>query len=217
MDKKLVYIGVVMIIIGMALAYQVSSSIFQLPSYYSREVLLAPNNIEVGTFQFNRSLGFAFIYNSTEPINFYVLNYSAYKSINYSLIKSQKNEILHNVTGLFDEIIDKKYGVFSNFIYLNRSEAESYNTTNMQNGTYYLLFYNLGNRTANIYEIYVEKNFVKGYSNSFFLVYSSISAIMTIGGLVIIVYGILKRNKSNANKEQEEKKRLQRRKAKLIR
>ena len=189
MDKKLVYAGVVMIIIGVALAYQVSSSIFQFPSYYSREVVLAPNNIEVGTFQFNRSLGFAFIYNSTEPINFYALNYSAYKSINYSLIKSQK--ILYNTTGLFNEIIDKKYGVFSNFIYLNKSQAELYNTANMQNGTYYLLFYNLGNTTASIYEIYIEKNFAKGYNNSFFVIYSSISAIMTLGGLVIAIYGIL--------------------------
>ncbi|MGB9732628.1 MAG: hypothetical protein ACPLYE_01925 [Candidatus Micrarchaeales archaeon] len=197
MNKKIIYIGFLLLIIGIIFSYQLAASFFQIPYYSTAKVLIAPNASATISFTLNKTSAVMIAYNSTLPIDFYVVNKSAYNSfllgneLNISKIKSAK---------ALEVILGSRYGAFSNFMAMNQAQAQYYQKASMQNGSYYGVFVNTHNSTASVLVVYGEEAAGKNYLD--LLESGSVAALLFLGGIVLIIYGLIARKKKDEEKEE---------------
>jgi len=194
MRKKIIYIGILLIIASLAIAYQGASTLFQIPTYYSTRAIVSPNVTASSPFTYNESTYITLIFNSTSPINFYVVNESAYDQVK----NLRLNTSIEQIRGISEIKLNTYNGIFSNLIALNENSVLLYNTSNLKNGTYYALFENTGNKTANLTILYIFQT--KSSSFNAIFGYGGVSAALLIIGTVLIIYGFLLK-KSNEKVE----------------
>jgi len=186
MRKKIIYIGILLIIASLALAYQGASALFQIPAYYSTRAVISPNVTASSPFTYNESAYITLVFNSTSPINFYVVNESAYAQIKNLRLNTSNIE---QIRGISEIKLNTYNGIFSNLIALNENSALLYNISNLKNGTYYALFENAGNKTANLTILYIFQK--KGSSFNAIFGYGGASAVLLILGTILIIYGFI--------------------------
>ncbi|MEM0201010.1 MAG: hypothetical protein QXD23_01245 [Candidatus Micrarchaeaceae archaeon] len=218
MDKRIVIIGVVLSILSFLIAGSViGPSITSQINYNNTQInkiIVAPNTTVTDTIQiFNESF-FVLSYTSTVPINFYLLNKTGKDYSN--IYTANKNQIDNNQTiklegkGLYVWIQNATEGT----TYPYNSNLSSYgykkptyfyngthnNQQNLeyQNGTYYLEFYNKNVTYANITYKYYEYPFSSlnqssVYYSNVFVPGSLVSSIMFIIGILLIVFGLLRK------------------------
>jgi len=190
MRKKIIYIGILFVIASLAIAYQGASTLFQIPTYYSTRVVILPNVTTSSPFTYNESAYITLIFNSTSPINFYVANESAYDQIKNLRLSTD----IEQIKGISEIKLNAYNGIFSSLIAPNQSSVLLYNTSNLKNGTYYALFENTGNKTANITILYILQK--KNSSFNAIYGYGGVSAALLIIGTVLIIYGFLLKKSS---------------------
>jgi len=190
MRKKIIYIGILFVIASLAIAYQGASTLFQIPTYYSTRVVILPNVTASSPFTYNESAYITLIFNSTSPIDFYVANESAYDQIKNLGLSTN----IEQIKGISEIKLNAYNGIFSSLIAPNQSSVLLYNTSNLKNGTYYALFENTGNKTANITILYILQK--KNSSFNTIYGYGGVSAALLIIGTVLIVYGFLLKKSS---------------------
>jgi len=188
MRKKIIYIGILFVIASLAIAYQGASTLFQIPTYYSTRVVIVPNVTASSPFTYNESAYITLIFNSTSPIDFYVANESAYDQIKNLGLSTN----IEQIKGISEIKLNAYNGIFSSLIAPNQSSVLLYNISNLKNGTYYALFENTGNKTANITILYILQK--KNSSFNTIYGYGGVSAALLIIGTVLIVYGFLKKS-----------------------
>ena len=188
MRKKIISIGILFVIASLAIAYQGASTLFQIPTYYSTRVVILPNVTASSPFTYNESAYITLIFNSTSPIDFYVANESAYDQIKNLGLSTN----IEQIKGISEIKLNAYNGIFSSLIAPNQSSVLLYNTSNLKNGTYYALFENTGNKTANITILYILQK--KNSSFNTIYGYGGVSAALLIIGTVLIVYGFLKKS-----------------------
>jgi len=201
MRKKIIYIGILLIIASLAIAYQGASALFQIPTYYSTRAVISPNVTASSPFTYNESTYITLIFNSTSPINFYVVNESAYDQVK----NLRLNTSIEQIRGISEIKLNTYNGIFSNLIALNENSVLLYNTSNLKNGTYYAIFENTGNKTANLTILYIFQR--KSSSFNAIFGYGSVSAILLISGTVLIIYGFILKSESNEKGVKEGKRR----------
>ena len=201
MRKKIIYIGILLIIASLAIAYQGASALFQIPTYYSTRAVISPNVTASSPFTYNESTYITLIFNSTSPINFYVVNESAYDQVK----NLRLNTSIEQIRGISEIKLNTYNGIFSNLIALNENSVLLYNTSNLKNGTYYAIFENTGNKTANLTILYIFQK--KSSSFNAIFGYGSVSAILLISGTVLIIYGFILKSESNEKGVKEGKRR----------
>ena len=194
MRKKIIYIGILLIIASLAIAYQGASALFQIPLYYSTRVVISPNLTASSPFTYNESAYITIIFNSTSPINFYVVNESAYDQIKGIRL----NISVEQIKGISEIKLNAYNGIFSNLIALNENSVLLYNTSNLKNGTYYALFENTGNKTADLTILYISQK--KSSSFNAIFGYGGVSAVLLILGTILIVYGFILKSEGNEKK-----------------
>lgn len=200
MEKRLVYFGALLLVFSLIASYSVATYFFQIPEYYTMNIAIAPNMSTVSQIYLSNSNLTTIVYNSTEPVNFYVVDGSAYGV--YKLMPPK--EFPTNISGVYEAILNSRSGMFSNFIKLNKTgNLAVYNITGLANGTYYMLFSNVGNVLANVSIIYISQNSNRSYWDMF--VFGGVAAVLFLAGLALILYGFIK-----AGREKKEEKLVKR-------
>ncbi|MGC8662725.1 MAG: hypothetical protein ACP5RT_02990 [Candidatus Micrarchaeia archaeon] len=197
MKKKLIYSGLLLILFSIFVSYNVSSAIFQIPKYISTQFIISPNMSVASQIFISTSNITTVVYNSTEPINFYLINKNAYERLE----GIPANKIQFNISGVYEVLLNSKSGAFESMMEFNKSKnLVVYNVSSISNGTYYLLFSNVGNSTANVFVMYAVQKSNENYQDLFS--FGSISAILLLAGVTLVIYGIMGRNEKEKNKEE---------------
>ena len=200
MEKRLVYFGALLLVFSLIASYSVATYFFQIPEYYTMNIAIAPNMSTVSQIYLSNSNLTTIVYNSTWPVNFYFVDGSAYGV--YKLMPPK--EFPTNISGVYEAILNSRSGMFSNFIKLNKTgNLAVYNITGLANGTYYMLFSNVGNVLANVSIIYISQNSNRSYWDMF--VFGGVAAVLFLAGLALILYGFIK-----AGREKKEEKLVKR-------
>ncbi|MGC8699399.1 MAG: hypothetical protein ACP5RK_00120 [Candidatus Micrarchaeia archaeon] len=202
MEKRLVYFGALLLVFSLIASYSVATYFFQIPEYYTMNIAIAPNMSTVSQIYLVNSNLTTIIYNSTEPVNFYVVNESVYRV--YKLVPPR--DFPTNISGVYEAILNSRSGMFSNFIKLNKTQnLVVYNTTGLANGTYYMLFSNVGNVLANVSVVYINQKNNRSYGYEYMFAFGGVAAVLFLAGLALILYGFIKAGREK-NEEKLEKK-----------
>ncbi|MCL5239385.1 MAG: hypothetical protein M1286_02855 [Candidatus Marsarchaeota archaeon] len=156
MRKRILYLGLALIVIGVAIAFLSPGialpSIF--PSPVPHNLTVAPLSSRYVAVGLNQSGLTVLTFNSSSPIDFYMTNSTAFSLISASSSAnySPRSEALSlEGNGVYEVYENSSTGVFPYTNFANLS-APSYleNTTFLLPGAYYAFFYNTANRTANV-------------------------------------------------------------------
>ena len=159
MDKRIVYSGIVLILLSLVAAFFYSSYLFQIPTFSNIGIVLAPNMTSSTAFQVNQSSLITLTYNSTEPIDAYIINSPAYVdaiAIIKNSYKLRQMVLMLEGNGTLGVYLNSTFGIFSNGLYASNSTinigkpAYSASPNDYANGTYYLILQNFGNKEANV-------------------------------------------------------------------
>ncbi len=231
MDKRIVAVGVIILVLSFVVAGSVvGPSITSNVNYNNTQVnriLVKPNTTVTDAIQMYNSSFFVLSYTSSVPVDFYFLNQTGKKifdSFN-SLESNSVNSIsLNSLEGkglyLFIQNGTKgtTYPYSSNLsVYGYKKPTYFYNGTifgpgsaQYQNGTYFLEFNNRNSSYANVSYKYDEYPLVNlnqsSYYGNMFVPGSLVSSVMFILGIVLIVFGVLRKSYSRTELQNYETK-----------
>ncbi len=204
MDKRIVYSGIVLILLSLVAAFFYSSYLFQIPTFSNIGIVLAPNMTSSTAFQVNQSSLITLTYNSTEPIDAYIINSPAYVdaiAIIKNSYKLRQMVLMLEGNGTLGVYLNSTFGIFSNGLYASNSTinigkpAYSASPNDYANGTYYLILQNFGNKEANVTVIETVNNNI--YQKVGSIVYdSTLVGILFISGIGIIAFGVIRKSKA---------------------
>ena len=202
MNKRYVAVGVFIALLGFLFAYASGQQ--------ALSNLSNPNNTATSTIsmngmssayipvQFNTTSIFAVWYNSSNTINFFIANASAFQHLAQDLnsTNSLSNEAAAlEGNGLLISIENRTGGIFP-----YQQQYEGYypspnyfasNTTLLQNGTYYIIFRNPNRyNTTILYSFYVRSMESESSSMSGSVGFGMASGIMMVGGLALAIYAL---------------------------
>jgi hypothetical protein len=202
-------IGILLIIISVFVgSTQIAQPSTEMP--YASGSVVAPNSFVYGALKLNYS-NFIFIYNSSNPVNFYLLNDSgfAYLKLYNSVSVFSGNTAGH---GVIYKLLNKTQGgVLYAYNYSTNSSANAsipYFITggsgNKYHGSYFFLFSNQGNTISNVTYEYV--NGPLGNSSAEVYSYVStpgsiVSAILFIAGVVLIFFSLFRKREKKVQSD----------------
>ncbi len=218
MDKRLMLLGIMMIISGFlitGLSYNPSSYI----SSSSQTVSLAPNALVYSAVKLNATGFISIVYSSSpSPINFYLMNQSAFSAIRpyidseylpASTVRSLEGK------GLLFEVDNSTSGIFPYNISYNSIgyKAPSYlsgNSLILQGGIYYLVYQNPGAGYSNTTYKYVVPAAGllpgNGSSPSGISLTGTFSALLVLAGVVLAVLSLIRSGKEGKSSAETDEK-----------
>ncbi|MDE1828451.1 MAG: hypothetical protein KGH65_04795 [Candidatus Micrarchaeota archaeon] len=204
MNKKIVIIGILLILAAFAAGIAVTPGTF---GSIANTTLM---NVSIGA-QGSSSVPFivgvnglvSVIYNSDSSVDFYFANSTAFKTLgpyqNSSLLLSQWARNLYG-NGVYEIIPNSANGIFPNFAPQNSTSLNySYASQNefpLAAGTYYAIFENSGNKSTVIQmisSISDSSRVAAGFSQ--FIKVGLVFFFALLAGIILIIYGILKKPK----------------------
>ncbi len=214
-------IGVILLIISFFIAGSVvGPSITSNINYNNTQIntiIVKPNTTVTGTVQMYNSSFFVLSYTSSVPIDFYFLNqtgkgiFNSFNTLKNNSINSTQLKSLEG-NGLYLFIYNgtkgTTYPYSSNLsVYGYQKPSYFYNgtllgpsTAQYKNGTYFLEFENKNSSYANVTYKYNEYPLSSinqsSYYGNIFVPGSLASSIMFILGIILIVFGVLRKNYS---------------------
>ncbi len=218
MDRRLFGLGLLLLIIGIVLAYASVQSIFSsIPNYISatQNIAVQPKSdffvpIAIG----NESI-LQIVYNSSLPVNFYLMNSTARNSlpkINATLIG---NATYLQGNGLIYEIRNSTHGIFPYLANISLSQKPAYwnNQTLVASGTYYIVFQNYENKTNTVFYTILNRSVSSLASSEESYSYGNIamnisSTLAVIAGIILMFYGLFMKPKKVEEEEKKEVERL---------
>ena len=216
MDKRLLVLGIALVIAG----FLVAGSSYSPSNYIStsaQEIAIAPNNNLYSSITLNTTGFFEVFYSSGNvPINFYILNNSAFayiepylnsSSLPYNSVTQLQGKGLlyatHNSTrGVYP------YNSSYSSLGLNTPSYSSSSYNSMPAGKYYIVYSNPTNTYANTTYEYVLPNVGLLNPNSSF--YSSLSAtsiassLLFLAGIILAVLSFFRKSKSKEDPKARE-------------
>lgn len=228
MDKRIVAIGIIVLILSFVIASSVvGPSITSNINYNNTQInkiIVKPNTTVTDTINIYNTSFFVLTYSSTVPINFYFLNQTGQNNLN-SLNKlknnSENSTYVTSIEGkglyLFIQNGSKgttypyssnlsAYGYKEPKYFYNKTLAYGPGSAEYQNGTYYLEFNNKNISYANITYEYDEYSLStlnqSSYYGNVFVPGSLASSVMFILGIILIVFGVIRKKYSRTEIQQ---------------
>ncbi len=218
MDKRLALLGILLGLAGFAIAtasYNPASVVYSPKS----SIIIAPNSISYTTVKLNQTSLLSLIFSSKpSPVDFYLLNQSGFtlfeRYFASSSITSNAVSALEG-KGLLLYIKNSTGGVFPyNSTYSEigfRQPSYTYNlsaSTPFYNGTYYLVYKNLGSNSTNASFEYAIPNtglLLDSSSSAILGPASTVSAFLVLAGMVLFILSFIRPGKEpKTAKEKEE-------------
>ena len=200
MDRRVVILGILLLILGLALAYLSVQSLFSgIPNYISatQSVQMRPaSDLAIPISIYNSSI-LQIAYNSSVPVGFYLLNSSAYGMA----YPKSANSLIQNITmyegrGVIFIINSSGHGTFPYIQNLTLSTAPEYwdNASVLGKGTYYAVFQNYGNKSSTVSYTILNRSIASLSSSEEGYSYGSLygnlfGTLFFVAGLVLIFYG----------------------------
>lgn len=217
MDKRLLLLGIVLIIIGIAVAVSYSSSnLSNIATTTKEAVAIAPNSIIYSPIAINVTNLVYIVYASgKEPLDFYLVNSSAFISVQpylkSGIIPANLLSSLEG-RGLYMEVENSTEGIFPYNSSLNGQGFSSpayYNNTLLSKGTYYMIYRNPGNVTANATYGYVLPNgalinSTTQLSSSGLGLEGGASALLLLAGIVLVIYSFISAGRPTQSAKQRD-------------
>jgi len=208
MNKKIVYIGLVLLVISIVAFFGVSA--IAVPLEGGAKAILMPK----GSAYFNISINgtnyiHAFAFRSSSPVSFYYANRSAFDAIeaanssNMSIasaaISLEGRGVLEAVSGAMAGIFP--YTAYTSYLNMTKPFYFSQNAI-LPAGKYYAIFFNNGTSVANVTVIETALSESSAISSS---ILALVAIILFIAAIVVIVIGLIRKPKSTeAHSESEQ-------------
>ena len=218
MDKRLTLLGILLGLAGLGIAmmsYNPSSIVYSPRS----SITIAPNAVSYTTVKLNQTGLLSLIFSSNpSPVDFYLLNQSGFNLFEHYLSSgAMASNTISDLegNGLLLYIKNTTGGVFPyNSTYSGigfKQPSYTYNqsyTTPFYNGTYYLVYKNLGSNSTNASFEYAIPNtglLLNNASSAILGPASAISAFLVLLGMVLFILSFIRDGKeSKPAKEKEE-------------
>ncbi len=218
MNRRLFGLGLLLFIFGVVLAYISAQSVFSsIPGYISasQSIAVQPNAAFVIPISINNFSILQAAYNSSLPVDFYLMNSTAYSA----LMPTAGNTLIRNAKdfdgrGVLFVINDSNRGTFPYVANLTLSQKPFYwnNQTILGNGTYYVVFQNYNNKTNMVFYTILNRSISSISESERNLSYGNIlsnifGTLFFIIGIILMFYGFfMKGRKEEAAQEEEAKK-----------
>ncbi|MGC8537955.1 MAG: hypothetical protein ACP5MZ_03155 [Candidatus Micrarchaeia archaeon] len=224
MRKKLVIIGVIILIAGIVVSELVTN--LEQPPFYTENLTIAANGYNYAEFNFT-STDALFVFESLfkAPMNVYVMNTSAFSSWKSSLNQStppngfaaavslEGNGVVGIYKNMSTYLLDYPINYTKNVVYLDKnltknSTSDSNLSISASNATYFIVFNNMNGNVSNSLPNRVNIRYIPPLSLSNLqsdhavvnYIYISggsllVSLVLVIAGIVILVIGLIKKPK----------------------
>ncbi|MDE1850213.1 MAG: hypothetical protein KGH54_00255 [Candidatus Micrarchaeota archaeon] len=203
MNKRIVIIGVILILLAFVAGIALTPNTFtSIANTSLMNISVAQGGNSYVPFVVGANGLVSVIYNSNARLDFYFANSTAFKTLgaykNSSLTLSQWARNLYG-NGVYEIVPNSANGIFPNFAPTNSSLNYSHANQSLfpfAAGTYYALFENLGNQSANIQmisSISDSARVASGFSQVIKIGVAFFAALLA--GIILIIYGILKKPK----------------------
>lgn len=218
MDKRIFGLGFLLLIVGIIMAYASVQSIFSnIPNYISSTQTLAVQSRSVlfVPIRINNESILQIVYNSTVPINFFLMNSTAKNAL------PQSNSTIGNVTylqgnGLIYAIDNSTHGMFPYITNISLAQVPNYwyrNQTIIGNGTYYAVFQNYENKSNTVFYTMLNRSVVSLASSEQNYSYGNIvlnifSTLAVIAGIIVMFYALFMKPKKIEEQEGKDVERL---------
>ena len=218
MDKRILGLGFLLLLAGIIMAYASVQSIFSnIPNYISstQTIALQPkSNLFVPIIIRNASI-LQIIYNSSVPINFFLMNSTAKGMFSQANFTGTGNVTYLQNNGLVYAIDNKTHGMFPYIVNISLAQAPDYwyhNQTIIGNGTYYAVFQNYENKSNTVFYTMLNRSVVSLASSEQNYSYGNIvlnisSTLAVIAGIIVMFYALFMKPK---NVEEQEDKKVER-------
>ncbi|MEM3178200.1 MAG: hypothetical protein QXT36_03390 [Candidatus Micrarchaeaceae archaeon] len=197
MNKKILYIGIILFVLGIAISFALPSAI----SPNVEKISIEPFDYAYEPITINNT-GTALIidYLSSNLTNFYFANSSGFAALknlmvaNHSIL-SEAKQLLGN--GVIEIIPNSTSGAFPSASALNTTNKTS--ISSMAPGTYYLIYENLNNKTIQLDYTYEA---LSGASELSIFSAGIASFILFVAGIIIIILAFIIKPKAQVVQQQ---------------
>ncbi len=202
MNRRLLIIGILLLLFGLVSAYesgqQFLGNISSPNNTETSEFLLMANSTWYTPLYFNSSSFMEVGYNSTNTLNFYILNSSAFTAVAPSLNSTNalySGVSSHEGSGVIGVFSNDSKGVFPyQDSYAGIFPAPNYsapNSTFLQAGTYYIVFRNpQSSNTLVFYSLFIRPIGALSLTSNSVFGYGLVSGILLIAGFALSVYSL---------------------------
>jgi hypothetical protein len=207
MNKKILYIGAIMFILGIAVLIWAPSAILNFTNN-NQTVTLHPNSVSSLPIILSNSGIFLLTYSSANSTNLILANSSAYSQLSSKNINSSM--LMQNAQGLESkgvlEIVENttyatypyEGGTFGKMIYVNP------NSSITQAGKYYAILQNPNSNSIQAgYSMQLSNNITNNMAP--LIAFGLSTMILLVGGVIVLIYGILKKKPADQNDIKDEK------------
>ena len=218
MDKKIFGLGLLLLLAGIIMAYASVQSIFSnIPNYISSTQTLAlqPRSGFFVPIKISNDSILQIVYNSTLPINFFLINSTAKGMLPQSNLTGIGNATYLQGNGLIYTIYNSTHGMFPYIVNVSLARVPNYwyrNQTIVGNGTYYAVFQNYENKSNTVFYTMLNRSVSSLASSEQNYSYGNItlnilSTLAVIAGIIVMFYALFMKPK---NAEEQEGKQVER-------
>ena len=202
MDKKLIYIGIGLLVLAVVLIFAAPSIAFQFNTS-TQNATLAPNQILTIPLNASKPSVFLIIYQASSGISFYFLNATAYNNINaYGGL--YQSAAAYEGRGTLEIVRNSSAGTFPG-AFSNASVGYFYkNSTILNPGKYYLIFQSHNHNSTSLeYQINVNNSLSSNLLPIALL--GIVFMIALVGGIIAVAYGLFKNAAQEKNASSDAK------------
>jgi len=219
MNKRMFGLGFLLLLAGIIMAYASVQSIFSnIPNYISSTQTLAVqprSDFSVPIIINNESI-LQIIYNSSIPINFFLMNSTAKGMFSQSNSTGMENATYLQGKGLIYAIDNSTHGMFPYITNMSLAQMPDYwyrNQTIVGNGTYYAVFQNYENKSNTVFYTMLNRSVESLASSEQNYSYGNIvlnvfSTLAVIAGIIVMFYALFMKPKKVEEQEGKEVERL---------
>jgi len=219
MDKRMFGLGFLLLLAGIIMAYASVQSIFSnIPNYVSSTQTLAlqpRSNVFVPIIINNASI-LQIVYNSSVPINFFLMNSTAKGMFPQSNFTGMENTTYLQGNGLIYAIDNSTHGMFPYITNISLAQVPDYwyrNQTIIGNGTYYAVFQNYENKSNTLFYTMLNRSVESLASSEQNYSYGNIvlnifSTLAVIAGIIVMFYALFMKPKKVEEQEGNEVERI---------
>ena len=219
MDKKIFGLGLLLLLAGIIMAYASVQSIFSnIPNYISSTQTLAlqPRSGFFVPIKISNDSILQIVYNSTVPINFFLINSTAKGMLPKTNLTGIGNATYLQGNGLIYSIYNSTHGMFPYILNVSLAQVPDYwykNQTIVGNGTYYAVFQNYENRSNTVFYTMLNRSVSSLSSSEQNYSYGNItlnilSTLAVIAGIIVMFYALFMKPKKAEEQEEKQAERI---------
>ncbi|MDE1854743.1 MAG: hypothetical protein KGH57_00260 [Candidatus Micrarchaeota archaeon] len=209
MKKNLFYIGIVLIIAGIAVFVIGPSSVIPsiFPNATSQSIEVAANSINAIPMPLSQAGLPVLTFNSSTSIDFFFTNATAYGQISAPAADSSamSKAVALEGNGVYEVYVASKKGAFPYLGYANiTSPNYLLNVSFLQPGTYYAIFYDPGSIPAGvtITTLSVSLSKIQSGATSIYTAVG-VAVVLFVAGLGLTIYSLISKDKKTEQAEMD--------------